>query len=124
MSPNAKPPVCKLIDYGKYRYDQTKKEKLNKKKQHVIVVKEIQVRPNIDPHDLSIKLNHAMEFLDKGNKVRFSIRFRGREMEYKATRGPEMTGKIIKALAEKGEVETPPMSEEKELIFIIQPRKK
>jgi translation initiation factor IF-3 len=124
MSPNAKPPVCKLIDYGKYRFAQTKKDKQNRKNQHVIVVKEIQVRPNIDPHDLEIKIKHALEFLDKQFKVRFALRFRGRELEYRAVRGPEISKKIIAAVSEKGEVETPPTSEDREIVFTIQPRKK
>jgi len=123
MSPGAKPPVCKLTDYGKYRFDAAKKEKLNKKNQHVIVVKEIQVRPNIDPHDLEIKLNHALEFLDKQFKVKFAIKFKGRELEYKSKRGPEMINKIIAALSTKGEVETQPMNEDREIIFVMMPRK-
>jgi translation initiation factor IF-3 len=80
IAPTAKPPVAKIIDYGKYRYNQEKKEKENKKAQVVIKVKEIKLKPNIDTHDLQTKLKHAREFLQKGNKVRISIMFRGREM--------------------------------------------
>lgn len=80
IAPTAKPPVAKIIDYGKYRYHQTKKEKEGKKAQVTIKVKEIKLKPNIDTHDLQTKLKHAREFLVKGNKVRVVIMFRGREM--------------------------------------------
>ena len=80
IAPNASPPVCKVIDYGKYRYDQTRREKENKKAQHRIKVKEIKVKPNIDEHDFMTKFNHARDFLLKGNKVKITCMFRGREM--------------------------------------------
>ena len=124
MSPNAKPPVCKLLDYGKYKYEQTKKDKVAKKKQHTVVTKEIQVRPNIDPHDLKIKLDHAAEFFDKSYKVKFVIRFRGRELEYKEKIGPEMIQKIVTYLSEKADVETEPQKEERVIIFVMAPKKK
>ena len=124
VSPAAKPQVCKFIDYGKYKYEMTKKEKEAKKKQHVIVVKEIQVRPNIDPHDLEIKLNHAIEFLDKGYKVKFVIRFRGRELEYKAQKGAEMTTKIMQKIADRAEIENEPDKQERSIIFYVVPKKK
>jgi translation initiation factor IF-3 len=80
--PDSKPPVCKIIDFGKYRYDQTKREKESKKARHVIKVKEIKVKPNIDDHDLETKLRHAREFLEEGHKVKFTCQFRGREMAH------------------------------------------
>jgi len=80
ISPNAKPPVCKIIDYGKFKYQQTKKEKESKKAQHQIKVKEIKIKPNIDQHDLQTKVKRAREFLLKGNKVKVTCMFRGREM--------------------------------------------
>ena len=80
ISPNARPPVCKIIDYGKFKYQQTKKEKESKKAQHQIKVKEIKVKPNIDKHDLQTKIKRAREFLEKGNKVKVTCMFRGREM--------------------------------------------
>jgi len=123
MSPNANPPVCKLTNYGKYKYEQMKKDKVARKKQHVVVVKEIQVRPNIDPHDLSIKLNHAQEFLAKEFKVKFVIRFRGRELEYKEKHGPELINKISNYLAPFGEVENGIQREERLFIFIMAPKK-
>jgi translation initiation factor IF-3 len=123
ISPNAVPPVCKLLDYGKYRYAQMKKDKSAKKKQHVVVVKELMIRPVIDKHDLGIKMNHAMEFLDKGFKIKFSIKFRGRELEYKQ-KGYDLFGEVVKTLAEKGELETGPISEDRSILFTVNPRKK
>ena len=83
ISPDAKPPVCKVLDYGKYRYEISKKEKDSKKKQHVIVVKEIRLRPRTEDHDLEFKIKHARKFLEQKNKVKFTVQFRGREMAYK-----------------------------------------
>ncbi|MDX8380663.1 MAG: translation initiation factor IF-3, partial [Ghiorsea sp.] len=80
MSPNAKPPVCKIMDYGKYKYDQSKKANEAKKKQHVIQIKEVKVRASTDQHDLDVKLRNVRKFLEEGNKVKVSLRFRGREM--------------------------------------------
>lgn len=82
VSPNAKPPVCRLIDYGKYRYEQARKEKEAKKKQKTIEVKEVRFSPNIDTNDLNTKAASARKFLEKGNKVKVSMRFRGREMAH------------------------------------------
>lgn len=124
ISPSAKPPVCKLLDYGKYRYEQLKKDREAKKNQHVVVVKEIQVRPNIGKHDMQIKLNHANEFLDKGFKVKFVIRFRGRELEYKDIRGTELLDEIFKYTAGRGQLEGDPFKEDKLIIFVLVPTKK
>ncbi len=82
VSPEASPPVCKIMDYGKYKYQLSKKEKITKKKQHVIHVKEIRFRPKIEDHDFNFKTNHARKFLEKGNKVKASVLFRGREMSH------------------------------------------
>ena len=82
IAPTAKPPVCKIIDYGKYRYEQTRKEKEAKKKQKVIEIKEVRFSPNIDTNDLNTKAAAARKFLEKGNKVKVSMRFRGREMAH------------------------------------------
>lgn len=82
VSPNAKPPVCRLIDYGKYRYEQARKEKEAKKKQKTIEIKEVRFSPNIDTNDLNTKATSARKFLEKGNKVKVSMRFRGREMAH------------------------------------------
>ena len=82
VAPNAKPPVAKLIDYGKYKYEQARKEKEAKKKQKVIEVKELRLSPNIDTNDLNTKVNNARKFLEKGDKVKVTLRFRGREMAH------------------------------------------
>ena len=82
ISPKAKPPVCKIIDYGKYRYELARKEKEAKKKQKVIEIKEVRLSPNIDENDLNTKMNNARKFLEKGNKVKVTLRFRGREMAH------------------------------------------
>jgi len=95
IAPNAAPPVCKIIDYGKFRYQQTKKEKESKKSQHQVKIKEIKVKPNTDRHDLEFKLKHAREFIQKGNKVRLTCTFKGREMAH-----PEVGKKVIDTLLE------------------------
>ena len=82
MSPNADPPVCKIMDYGKYRFDQMKKEKENRKNQHVVDTKEIKMTPSIDTHDFETKMNHAKKFLTGGDKLKVTIRFRGREVNH------------------------------------------
>lgn len=82
IAPTAKPPVCKIVDYGKYKYEQVRREKEAKKKQHVIEVKEIRLSPNIDTNDLNTKINNARKFLTKGDKVKITLRFRGREMAH------------------------------------------
>ena len=82
VAPNATPPVCRIVDYGKYRYEQSKKDKESKKHQHANKVKEIQLSPNIDPHDFSVKLQHAIDFLCEDMKVKVTLRFRGREMAH------------------------------------------
>lgn len=93
IAPTADPPVCKIIDYGKYRYQLTKKEKESKKTQHQVKVKEIKVKPNTDDHDLHTKTKHAREFIEKGNKVRVTCMFRGREMQH-----PEFGEKVVKSI--------------------------
>lgn len=104
--PGSNPPVCKIINYGKFRYDQTKREKESKKSQHQVKVKEIKVKPNIDDHDLETKIRHAREFVAKGNKVKVTCVFRGREMAH-----PEMGEKILNRFTEELEeiatIETP-----------------
>lgn len=126
ISPNANPPVCKLINYGKYRYEQIKKTKESKKKQHVIVVKEIQIRPNINLHDLEIKLRHAIEFLDKSYRVKFVIKFQGREgrRDFKEAKGQEILKKVIDYLQGKGEMEKEPVKDEQAITFLMLPVKK
>jgi translation initiation factor IF-3 len=109
ISPNAQPPVCKIIDYGKYRYQVTKKEKESKKSQHQVKVKEIKIKPNTDEHDLQTKLKHAKDFIEKGNKVRITCMFRGREHAH-----PEVGMRIVLKLIDYlSEVATPEMQPKK-----------
>ena len=90
IAPNAQPPVCKIIDYGKYRYEQARKEKEARKKQKIVEVKEVRMSPNIDENDLNTKVAAARKFIEKGNKVKVSIRFRGREMAHTSASRPMM----------------------------------
>lgn len=105
--PTAAPPVCKIIDYGKFRYDQTKREKESKKSQHQVKVKELKVSPNISEHDLDVKMRQAKEFLEKGNKVKFACQFRGREMMHQEL-GRKLFEKVLLFLEEVAIVESAP----------------
>lgn len=95
VAPNANPPVCRIMDYGKYRYEQKRRAREAKKKQHVVVIKEVKLRPKIDKHDFEHKLKHIREFLEEGNKVKISIAFRGREYEH-----PEFAYEVLKNIIE------------------------
>jgi len=94
--PGAEPPVCKIIDYGKFRYDQSKREKENRKTQHQVRVKEVKLKPNIDEHDFQFKLKRARQFLEKGNKVKLTCMFRGREMAH-----PEVGREVVKRMCDE-----------------------
>ncbi len=104
ISPDAKPPVCKIMDYGKYRYEISKREKDSKKKQHVIIVKEIRLRPRTEDHDLEFKIKHARKFLEQRNKVKFTVMFRGRELAYKEF-GGKLLDRVIENLEDIAKVE-------------------
>ncbi|MBI4398709.1 MAG: translation initiation factor IF-3 [Candidatus Omnitrophica bacterium] len=104
VSPNADPPVCRILDYGKYVYDLNKKEKEARKKQHVMEVKEIKLTPNIDDHDLETKLRHSEKFLGRGDKLKLTMFFRGREMAH-VGRGKNVLSRFISLLEDYGEVE-------------------
>lgn len=104
VSPNAEPPVCRIMDYGKYLYQQKRKVKLSQKKQHTVSLKEIRLRPKIDVHDRDIKVKHAAEFLEKGHKVQFTMLFRGREMMH-VENGYRIMDEIIEQLEGKGKLE-------------------
>jgi translation initiation factor IF-3 len=104
ISPNATPPVCKVMDYGKYKYKISKKEKDSKKKQHVIILKEIRLRPRTEDHDFEFKVKHARKFLEQNNKVKFTVRFRGREMAYKEF-GDKLLERIRETLEDIAKVE-------------------
>lgn len=120
IAPNANPPVCKIIDYGKLRYQQTKKEKENKRAQHQVKVKEIKVKPNIDKHDLQTKINHAREFIEKGFKVKFTCMFRGREIMFIDT-GQKVIATICESLADVATPEAPAKMMGRSLGLILAP---
>lgn len=105
VAPNATPPVCRIMDFGKYQYEKSKKEKESKKKQHTITVKEIRLRPKTDVHDLEVKLRQARKFLEQGNKVKFTVIFRGRELAY-LDMGRDILQRVVENLEEIGEVES------------------
>ncbi len=122
IAPQAVPPVCKVIDYGKFLYDIQKKEKLQKKKQQVIVLKEIRLHPNTDTHDFDFKARHAANFLDEGNKVKVSVIFKGRELAY-VEHGENLLKKFIERLEDVAKVEQPISFEGKTMHTILAPIK-
>ena len=123
IAPQAVPPVCKIMDYGKYRFEQTKREKEAKKNQHVVEVKEIRLSLNIDTHDFETKVNHARRFLTGGNKVKVSIRFRGREMAH-TEHGITTMQQFAQACQEFGNLEKAPKLEGKSMMMFLAPKPK
>ena len=122
ISPNANPPVCKIMDYGKYKYEQARKEKESKKKQKVVTVKEVRLRPGIETNDLNTKANQAMKFLKKGDKVKVELRFRGRELGHKDL-GKKVMLEFIELVKEFGEPTKAPAFEGNNMVVIIDPKK-
>ena len=120
ISPNAKPPVCKIIDNGKYKYDLQKKANKAKKKQKIINLKEIKLRPVTDIHDYNFKIKNAQKFLSKGDKVKFTVQFKGREMQHTSL-GHELMKRIINDTNSIGKIEVRPKFEGKQIIMIVQP---
>ena len=120
IAPNAKPPVCKIIDIGKYKYDAQKKANQAKKKQKKIEVKEIKLRPVTETHDYQFKIKNAQKFISKGDKVKFTIRFKGRELQHSHL-GQELMEKIKVDMQEVGKVELDPRFDGKLIIMVIQP---
>lgn len=121
IAPTAKPPVCKILDYGKYRYEMQKKEKEAKKKQKTIQVKEIRLSPNIEEHDLVVKANNASKFLKDGDKVKVSLRFRGRQNDLYGT-GTKVMNKFAEVVSEFAVIEKKPEYEGRSLIMILAPK--
>ena len=120
VSPDTKPPVCKIIDYGKLKYKEQKSKKEAKKKQKTIEIKEIKMRSGIDKHDYNVKLKALERFIGGGNKVKISIRFRGREMEHRNL-GFGLLDKLIKEVASFAKVEVPPKSEGRQIMMVLTP---
>ncbi len=122
ISPNANPPVCKIIDYGKYRYELARKEKEAKKKQKIVEIKEIRLSPNIEANDLNTKMNAAKKFLEKGNKVKITLRFRGREMAHMAT-SKHILDDFAESLSDVCVVEKPAKQEGRSISMILAEKK-
>ena len=120
IAPNAKPPVCKIIDMGKFKYDAQKKANVAKKKQKIVLLKEIKMRPVTETHDYEFKVKNAKKFIKKGDKVKFTIRFKGRELQHSHL-GRELMDKIKVDMQDIGKVELHPKFDGKQMIMVIQP---
>ena len=121
ISPNAVPPVCKIMDFGKFKYEQQKREAEARKKQKIIEIKEIKFRPNTDEHDYQVKLRAVLKFLGEGDKVKLSLRFRGREMAHQEL-GAELLQRVATDIGAEGKVESMPKMEGRQMIMMIAPR--
>ncbi len=121
VSPNADPPVCKILDAGKYKYELQKKENEARKKQKVVDIKEIKLRPTIGDHDYQIKLRQAREFLTDGDKVKFTLRFRGREMAHQDI-GYQLLQRVQQDVLELAKIESLPRLEGKQMIMMVSPK--
>ena len=120
VSPDAKPPVCKILDYGKLKYREQKSKKEAKKKQKTIEIKEIKIRPGINKHDYEVKVKAFHKFIKGGNKVKVSMRFRGREMEHQNL-GVDLLKRLIEQVKEYAKVEVPPKNEGKQIMMVLVP---
>ncbi len=123
IAPQAKPPVCKIIDFGKFRYEQQKKEKIQKKNQQISVLKEIRFHPNTDVHDFDFKTRHAINFLEEGNKVKATVVFKGREMAY-AELGENLLKRFLERVQDVAKVEVEPKMEGRNMSLIVVPASK
>ncbi|WDV48221.1 translation initiation factor IF-3 [Clostridiaceae bacterium M8S5] len=121
VAPNAKPPVCRIMDYGKYKYEQAKKEKESRKNQKIINIKEIRLTPRIDEHDIVVKSNRAIKFLESGNKVKVTVRFKGREMGHTAI-GKEVLEKFAELTSEVSAIEKKAKLEGRNMIMFLMPK--
>ena len=120
ISPNANPPVCKIMDFGKFKYEQQKRESEARKKQKVIEVKEVKFRPNTDQHDYDVKMRNVVRFLESGDKVKVTLRFRGREMAHQNL-GRDLLQRVAEDVKEIGKVENMPKMEGRQMIMMIGP---
>jgi len=122
ISPTARPPVCKVLDFGKYKYELQKKSRVTKKKQHAITMKEMQFRPKIDEHDYQFKTRHVIDFLKEGHKVKVLVQFRGREMAHQEL-GMALLKRVEADLTELGQVEQFPKMEGRQMVMMMAPKK-
>ena len=121
ISPNATPPVCKIMDFGKFKYETQKREAEARKKQKIIEVKEVKFRPNTDTHDYEVKMRNVVKFLESGDKVKITLRFRGREMAHQNL-GRELLERVAKDITEIGKVENMPKMEGRQMTMVLAPR--
>lgn len=119
--PNAEPPVCKIMDFGKYKYEQQKREAEARKKQHIIEIKEIKFRPGTDEHDYQVKMRSVLKFLEEGDKVKVTLRFRGREMAHQEL-GLELLQRVAGDVADNGKIESMPKLEGKQMVMMVAPK--
>lgn len=122
VAPTARPPVVRIMDYGKYKYEQARKARESKKKQHQVRVKEIKLRPTIEEHDLNFKASHARRFLGEGNKVKLTMRFRGRQMTHTEL-GAVVLEQFAEALSDVGQIEERPRLEGRNMTMVLAPRR-
>ncbi len=122
ISPGASPPVCKIMDFGRFKYEQQKKAAEAKKKQKIIEIKEVKFRPNIDTHDYDVKMRSVTKFLGEGDKVKVTLRFRGREMAHQE-RGRELLTKIAGDIEEVGKIESMPKMEGRQMTMVVAPQR-
>ncbi len=122
ISPNATPPVCKIMDFGKFKYEQQKRESEARRKQTTIEVKEVKFRPNTDTHDYDVKMKNVVKFLEKGNKVKVTLRFRGREMAHQNL-GRELLERVSEDVEGLGKVDSMPKMEGRQMVMMISPVK-
>lgn len=120
ISPNAEPPVCKILDYGKFKYQQQKKASEAKKKQKTVALKEVKLRPGIESHDFEVKMKQAHKFIDSGDKVKFSMRFRGREISHKEI-GMAVLDRVKENLGDKIKIENQPKFEGRQVVMVVAP---
>lgn len=120
ISPNANPPVCKIMDFGKFKYEQQKRESEARKKQKIIEVKEVKFRPNTDTHDYDVKMRNVFKFLENGDKVKVTLRFRGREMAHQNL-GRELLERVAEDIKDLGKIENMPKMEGRQMIMMIGP---
>ena len=122
VAPNARPPVCRIMDYGNFKYEEARKARTAKKKQHTVQVKEVKFRPGIEEHDFEFKIRHATRFLEEGNKVKATMMYRGRQITH-AEIGREVLMRVAKALEEVGKIEAHPNLEGRNMTMILAPKK-
>ena len=122
VAPGADPPVCRIMDYGQYKYQQSKRQHEAKKNQKVVVLKEIKMRPRTEEHDFQFKLKHALEFVEEGNKVKVTIMYRGRELSHQEM-GHKLLQRFVEATQEQAQVESPPRMEGRTLTLVLAPKK-